>query len=105
MRITFPFILLAAASGAPINLAATAPPEAKPPSACGIDARMLRFPDVSATQIAFVYAGDIWVASKAGGEAMRRLTGINRSRNEVATQTRLFSSTANLPRSALRAPP
>src|SRR5581483_11452892 len=42
-----------------------------PPSACGIDARMLRYPDVSATQIAFVYAGDIWVAPGNGGEAMR----------------------------------
>ncbi|HZM04154.1 MAG TPA: hypothetical protein VFC44_14170, partial [Candidatus Saccharimonadales bacterium] len=37
----------------------------------GIDARMLRYPDVSATQIAFTYAGDIWVAPKAGGEAVR----------------------------------
>ncbi len=37
----------------------------------GVDARMLRYPDVSATQIAFVYAGDIWVAPKTGGEAMR----------------------------------
>ncbi len=36
-----------------------------------IDARMIRQPDVSATQIAFVYAGDIWVAPKAGGEAVR----------------------------------
>jgi tricorn protease len=40
-------------------------------SACGVNARMLRYPDVSATQIAFVYAGDIWVAPKTGGEAMR----------------------------------
>src|SRR5262250_334077 len=40
-------------------------------SGCGVDARMLRYPDVSATQIAFVYAGDIWVAPKTGGEAMR----------------------------------
>ena len=40
-------------------------------SPCGVDARMLRYPDVSATQIAFVYAGDIWVAPKAGGDAMR----------------------------------
>ena len=30
-------------------------------AACGIDARMLRYPDVSATQIVFSYAGDIWV--------------------------------------------
>jgi len=36
-----------------------------------IDARLLRQPDVSATQIAFVYAGDIWVAPKAGGTAVR----------------------------------
>src|SRR5437868_6599565 len=41
------------------------------PSPCGVDARMMRYPDVSATQIAFVYAGDIWVAPKAGGPAMR----------------------------------
>src|SRR5216684_6482789 len=41
------------------------------PSACGVDARMLRYPDVSASQIAFAYAGDIWVAPKTGGAAMR----------------------------------
>ena len=39
--------------------------------ACGIAARMLRYPDVSATRIAFVYAGDIWVAPKSGGSAER----------------------------------
>jgi len=37
----------------------------------GIDARMFRYADVSATQIAFVYAGDIWVAPKSGGAAFR----------------------------------
>jgi tricorn protease len=37
----------------------------------GISARMLREPDVSQTQIAFVYAGDIWLAPKAGGTAVR----------------------------------
>jgi tricorn protease len=36
-----------------------------------VDARMLRYPDVSATQIAFVYAGDIWVVPKTGGTANR----------------------------------
>src|SRR3954452_5874166 len=36
-----------------------------------IDARMFRYPAVSKTQIAFVYAGDIWVAPKAGGGAVR----------------------------------
>lgn len=37
----------------------------------GIDARMFRYPDVSQTQITFIYAGDIWVAPKAGGTAVR----------------------------------
>ena len=36
-----------------------------------IDARMLRYPDVSSNQIAFAYAGDIWLVPKTGGEAMR----------------------------------
>ena len=36
-----------------------------------VDARMLRTPDVSQTQITFVYAGDIWVVDKAGGVAQR----------------------------------
>ena len=34
-----------------------------------IDARMFRYPDVSATHIVFVYAGDIWVVPKTGGLA------------------------------------
>jgi tricorn protease len=37
------------------------------------DARLLRFPDINKNLIAFVYAGDIWTVSSAGGEA-RRLT-------------------------------
>jgi tricorn protease len=36
-----------------------------------IDARMMRQPAVSATQIAFVYAGDIWLVDKTGGVAVR----------------------------------
>ena len=36
-----------------------------------VNARMFRFPDVSATHITFVYAGDIWIVPKAGGEAHR----------------------------------
>jgi tricorn protease len=39
-----------------------------------IDARLLRQPDVSATDIAFVYGGDIWVVSKDGGVAHRLST-------------------------------
>ncbi|MGE5244272.1 MAG: S41 family peptidase [Betaproteobacteria bacterium] len=36
-----------------------------------IDARMLRYPAVSADRIAFVYAGDIWLVPKTGGTATR----------------------------------
>jgi len=35
------------------------------------DALMLRFPDVSADQIVFVYAGDLWVVPKEGGLARK----------------------------------
>ena len=35
--------------------------------------RLLRFPDIHGTQVTFVYAGDIYVASTRGGVA-RRLT-------------------------------
>ncbi len=41
------------------------------PASAQVDARMLRQPDVSADRIAFVYAGDIWVAPKEGGTAQR----------------------------------
>ncbi len=36
-----------------------------------IDARLIRFPAVSGSQIAFSYANDIWVAPKTGGAAVR----------------------------------
>src|SRR5208282_5689996 len=50
-------------------LAPAAP--AQPMVPARIDARMMREPAVSATQIAFVYAGDIWLAGKGGGVAVR----------------------------------
>jgi tricorn protease len=34
-----------------------------------VDARMFRFPDVSATHITFTFAGDIWIVEKDGGLA------------------------------------
>lgn len=43
------------------------------PLAAQVDARLFRYPDVSASRIAFVYGSDIWVVSKEGGVA-RRLT-------------------------------
>jgi tricorn protease len=36
-----------------------------------VNARIMQMPAVSATQVAFVYAGDIWVAPKGGGTAIR----------------------------------
>jgi tricorn protease len=43
-----------------------------PPSLLAqVDARMLQYPDVSATHIAFEYGGDIWIVPKAGGLANR----------------------------------
>ncbi|MGD8897386.1 MAG: protease, partial [Acidobacteriota bacterium] len=35
------------------------------------EARLLRFPDIHRDKVAFVYAGDIWVASSGGGRAER----------------------------------
>jgi tricorn protease len=37
------------------------------------ETRLLRFPDVSDTQIVFSYAGDLWIVGRDGGDA-RRLT-------------------------------
>ena len=41
------------------------------PVAAQVSARLFRQPDVSATHIAFVHAGDIWVVPKSGGAAQR----------------------------------
>jgi tricorn protease len=50
-----------------VTLAAAAPAALS----AQVNARMFRQPDVSATHIAFVYAGDIWVVPKTGGTAVR----------------------------------
>ncbi|OYW05928.1 MAG: peptidase S41, partial [Acidobacteria bacterium 37-65-4] len=39
-----------------------------------VDARLLREPAVSSSQVAFLYAGDLWVAPKEGGAAQRLTT-------------------------------
>ncbi|MEM9673603.1 MAG: PDZ domain-containing protein [Bacteroidota bacterium] len=36
-----------------------------------INAKLMRYPDVSATHITFVYGGDIWIVPKAGGRAVQ----------------------------------
>src|SRR4029450_700794 len=43
------------------------------PAANGTPTKLLRMPTVSATQIAFAYANNIWTVERAGGTA-RRLT-------------------------------
>src|SRR5437762_7961825 len=52
-------------------LASPAPVSTNSAGVSGVNARLLRYPDVSATQIVFVYAGDIWVMPKTGGYAQR----------------------------------
>ena len=36
--------------------------------------RMLRYPDLHGNQVAFSYAGDLWLAPIDGSQAARRLT-------------------------------
>ena len=44
------------------------------PARAAVDARLMQQPAVSATRIAFIYAGDVWVAPKLGGLAQRLST-------------------------------
>src|SRR3954465_15388855 len=67
MQKIFAFALLQSLTT--LLLAADSEPSGATPR--GIDARMMRYPDVSATQIVFSYAGDIWIAPKNGGLAER----------------------------------
>jgi tricorn protease len=41
--------------------------------AAGQEARLMRYPDISRDAVVFSYAGDLWTAARAGGQA-RRLT-------------------------------
>ena len=36
-----------------------------------INAKLMRYPDVSVSQITFVYGGDIWLVDKNGGTAVQ----------------------------------
>jgi tricorn protease len=36
---------------------------------------LLQSPTLSKTQIAFAYGGDIWIANRSGGDAVRLVTG------------------------------
>ncbi|HSL82294.1 MAG TPA: peptidase S41, partial [Thermoanaerobaculia bacterium] len=54
-----------------VALAAAAQPA--PADAQGGSTKLLRFPDIHGDRVAFVYAGDVWLAPADGGTA-RRLT-------------------------------
>src|SRR5580692_185840 len=57
--------LVSVCAGTISSVAADNPPDDR------INARMMQMPAVSATQIAFCYAGEIWIAPKEGGAAVR----------------------------------
>lgn len=44
------------------------------PGAAQINARLFRYPDVSAKQIVFVYGNDVWIVPRTGGVAQRLTT-------------------------------
>ncbi|MEJ2677832.1 MAG: hypothetical protein P8174_02010, partial [Gemmatimonadota bacterium] len=44
------------------------------PAAAQINARLFRYPDVSAKQIVFVYGNDVWIVPRTGGVAQRLTT-------------------------------
>jgi tricorn protease len=67
-------ILMAAALLLLPALALSQSSQSSQPQAQGAgETRLLRFPDIYKDSIAFVYGGDIWLASANGGSA-RRLT-------------------------------
>ena len=44
------------------------------PGGAGAQTKLLRFPDIHGDWVAFMYAGDIWVAPAVGGTATRLMT-------------------------------
>lgn len=63
-------LLLALAAGSTVR-AADAPPE--PP-----ETLLLQEPTISARHVVFVYAGDLWIVAREGGEARRLTSGVGR---------------------------
>src|SRR5687768_7398190 len=77
MSLCRPFRSLSASCAVAALAAASVLAQAPPPSSSnGAGTRLLRQPAVSATQIAFTYAGDIWIVGREGGDA-RRLTSFS----------------------------
>ena len=42
----------------------------------GSELWLMRHPTLSKTQVVFAYAGDLWIASREGGDATRLTTGV-----------------------------
>jgi len=72
-RTVLVLVSVAAAVGLGVATLGAARPEHVEGAPDASAARMLRTPTVSATQIAFAYANNIWIVERAGGQA-RRLT-------------------------------
>ena len=53
--------------------------------------RLFTSPDVSATQVCFTFAGDIWLAPRNGGTAHRLTSSPGRIRTSPRRQTVTFS--------------
>jgi tricorn protease len=71
MRSNLSLLLLLCAGLSCVFATSAAVPEPTPtPAGEPVSALMMRFPDVSATQIAFTYANDVWVAPRSGGMAV-----------------------------------
>ena len=61
-----------------------------------INAKLLRHPDVSDTQICFVYGGDVWIVSKTGGTAHQLSTPVGEELNpRFSPDGRQIAYTAN----------
>ncbi len=77
-------MLAAVAAAGPATQALAGTPGAAAPGAVSAagspapapdEARILRYPDVSRTQIVFVHGGDLWIVDRAGGTAQRLTSG------------------------------
>ncbi len=83
------FVCLAVASAAPLfaqDSPGDKPAQAKSQPEAELashqpDAGMLRYPDISATQVVFVYANDLWVAPREGGLASPLASPSGQERN------------------------
>src|SRR5437867_4963255 len=71
-------VLVVVSAGAALALAfataGTAPGSAGSPAPALEECRLLRQPDIHGDRIVFVYAGDLWTVSRAGGVAARLTT-------------------------------